>query len=552
MLQSLGIHHFAIIDELRVEFAPGLNIITGETGAGKSILISAVNLLMGGRATADLIRTGADEARVEASFHVDDPIVLRELDDMGLRDGHALAIQRVVSRSGRNRVWVNGSPATVGMLGRLAPRLIDVSGQHEHHSLLDSDTHLGLVDAHGDHGKLVLEMSRAYRAYARAHTDVEALAAKESSRLAREDYLRFQLNELQTAAVQRGEEEALSTQRQVLSAAEELGAAARFGYERLYAADGAVAELLGAVIERVRAAAQVDESLEVIVKSLGAAHIEVQEAARELQQYGDRADVDPARLEEIETRLAQLQGLRKKHGTDCDGLVELTERLLGELEELTSFEAALDAKRQHAAELLEVAQEVGRRLSKRRKKSAAVLAQGVRAQLEDLGMKDVRFEVARDSCQLSADGGDAMEFLFSPNPGEDPRPLVRIASGGELSRVTLALKCSLLGQHPVASYIFDEVDAGIGGAVAEVVGRKIEQVAGSHQVLCITHLPQIAVFGAAHYQVIKTLEEGRTRIRIETLTPRARTEEIARMLGGLKITAKTRAHASELLRSRCI
>lgn len=549
MLRSLHISHFAIIDELQVDFAPGLNVITGETGAGKSILIEAVNLLLGGRASADLIRTGEDEARVEALFHLGTKRTRDDLLGMGFDVGDDLVVQRVVSRSGRNKVLVNGSPATVSMLSRIAPQLIDISGQHEHHSLLDPEHHRELVDAQGQLSDVVDSMRAAWSAYAEARSAAEALAAKEASRLAREDYLRFQLQELEGAAPEPGEYEEMMRERAVLGAAGDLSEAAQTGYDSLYGDDGSVTDTLGKVVERLRSAAEVDSSLQPLVDTLAGARIDVEETARSLSAYVGQTESNPARLEEIESRLALLQRLAKKHTVEPDALASLADELASELEELSSFEQALAAKRKAASELLAKAGEVAKKLTRARKRAGKKLSDSVREHLGELGMPQVEFEVRVSPIDLGPDGADAVEFRLSSNPGEELRPLAKIASGGELSRITLALKCALVDEHPVSTYVFDEVDAGIGGGVAEVVGRKIAAVAGEHQVMCITHLPQIAVFGESHYRVSKLVEGGRTHTQVEPLSrKKQREDEIARMLGGVEISAQTRAHAREMLR----
>ena len=548
MLVSLRILHFAIIDQVTIDFDAGLSALTGETGAGKSILVDAINLVLGGRASADLIRTGEDAATVEALFQLD-ARAKTALEEAGVAvEGDELLVKRVVSRSGKNKVLLNGGPATLAMLGRLGPRLIDISGQHEHQSLLDPAAHREAVDSAGGHGAIRERMAHAFAAFEVARREAEALAAKDADRARREDYLRFQVEELRALAPKTGEDGALVAERSRLFHAETLAEAVTRSEESLYSGEGSVAEQLKTVAGRLAAAAKLDSTLAGLLAPLASARVEVEEVARTLRdRHADEAD--PGRLAEIEDRLATLERLRKKHGVpDAAALEVLLVGLERELAELASFEEALAAKRHAEHVARQAADAVAVELTKARTKSAKRLAVEVERELAELGMAQTRFEVAVRSAPLSADGADEVEFRIAPNPGEEPKALARIASGGELSRVMLALKCVVAGHHPVATYVFDEVDAGIGGAIAERIGKKLAAVAdGGHQVLCITHLPQVASCAKTHVRVSKRVAGGRTSIQVEPLDAAAREEEIARMLGGVEITAATRAHAREML-----
>ena len=554
MLQSLRVSSFAIIDELTVELDEGFTALTGETGAGKSLLVDAIALVLGGRGSADLIRTGAEAATVEAMFSLD-ARAREAAEGLGLElDGDELLVKRVLGRSGRNRAWINGAPATLGMLQTLSRSLLSIAGQHEHQSLLESASQRALLDAAAAHAELLAEMAGAHGAWAEARREAEVLAQKETDRARREDYLRFQVEELRRAGIKPGEEAELIVQRQRLTHGVALAEAVNGSEEALYSGDGAVLDRLKAVIGRLGTAAKLDSSLAAPAAAIEAARVEIEEVARELRAYR-AAEADPGRLQEIEDRLALLDRLRKKHGVGggeegAAALVALHEALEGELAELSSFDETLAARRAAEAAAREKAEAIAARLTKARKAAAKKLAAAVVEELMELGMPSVRFHVEVRPAELSASGGDEVEMLLAANPGEEPKPLAKIASGGELSRVMLAIKCVAVEHQPAASYVFDEVDAGIGGAIAERVGKKLAAVAKRHQVLCVTHLAQIASLADTQLKVAKRVDGGRTAIEVAALDTGAREEEVARMLGGVQITAATRAHAREMLGSR--
>lgn len=570
MLQTLRISHFAIIDALAIELDAGFTVLTGETGAGKSILVDAINLIMGGRASAELIRTGEDSATVEALFTRLDPEVRRAAEAGGVElEGDELLVKRVVSRSGKNKVFLNGGPATLGMLEALGPKLIDISGQHEHQTLLLPDAHRAVVDAAGGHEALVVRMREAHGEWARLRREADALAEKERDRAQREDYLRFQVDELKKMDLSEGEDERLEIERQRLVHAESLTESVTRSEEALYSEDGAIVSRLKAVQAWIAAAARIDPELAPLQGQVDAARVELEDVARALRDH-QGAEANPERLREVDDRLVALDRLRKKHGFgSADGvgpLIELEKRLATELDELASFDATLSARRAGEAAARKKAEDAAGALTAARKKAARTLAAAVQAQVRELGMPHTRIDIAVREASLAATGADEVEFLIAPNPGEDLKALARTASGGELSRVMLALKCVVAEHHPVASYVFDEVDAGIGGAIAETIGQTLAQIsvgrpkpgsravaggradgAREHQVLCITHLPQVASLADAHLKVAKSVSGGRTAIEVTPLDADSREDEIARMLGGLEITAATRAHAREML-----
>jgi DNA repair protein RecN (Recombination protein N) len=549
MLKELQIRNFALIDELALGFEPGLNVITGETGAGKTILMAALGLAVGGKASAEVIRTGEDEATIEAVFELPGGAARERLAAAGFEAaGHELLVRRALARSGRNRIHMNGTLATLSVLESLGDSLIRVYGQHEHHTLRQSETHLGLLDAFADHGALL----RAMRERFAAHHDLterlrRVVSGKETAR-ARAELLRFQLKEIVAAGLTPGEEEELRQERQVLGAAEKLAEAARFGEHALYAGEGAAATTVRKLSARLAELVDTDPRLGEIAKLVDEAYTLVEEAGWRLREYAEKLVFDPERLEEVDGRLVEIGKLKRKYGDSVDAVLDFRDAASRELEDLDLGEEGLAALEAEAAEAENAARDAAAALSKSRRTAAKRLEGRVVGELAALGMKGARFEARfAGETPLSADGFDAVELFFSANAGEEPRALARIASGGELSRIMLALKSLALEDADAPTVIFDEVDAGIGGAVAEVVGRKLAALAQRRQVLCITHLPQIAAFADHHFAVEKATERGRTRSTARQLGADERCEEIARMLGGVKVTAEAKKHAEQLL-----
>jgi DNA repair protein RecN (Recombination protein N) len=565
MLTCLRVRHFAIIDELEVELGPGLNVVTGETGAGKSILVDALGLVLGARGRPEVVRTGEKQAEVEALFEIgDDPAARRRLEDAGLDAEGELLVRRVVLSGGRSRAYVNGRLATAGQLAHLAAGLVDISSQHEHHTLADPATHLLHLDAFGQLAADRQAMAEAHDALAEAATALETVEQRARDRFEREDLLRFQIGEIDQLDPRPNEEASLREERERLRHAERLVAVAGGAEEALYAADGALSESLAQVASEVRHAAAIDPRLETVAQQLEDARTSIEDAAAELGRYARGITHDPARLEELEDRLDRLERLKRKYGGSIEDVLAHRDRARGELGDLEAHEERLEAARKARDAALATASQTARALSAARHKAAQRLGKAMSRELGSLGMGDARVvvEVAPldgpgaggdalsvDGARLSRTGVDRAEFLIAPNRGEQARPLRKIASGGELSRALLAIKRVLAGLGPAGLYVFDEVDSGVGGAVAEVIGRKLKEVAGHHQVLCITHLPQIAVYADTHFQVSKEVDAGRTRSRILRLSQGDRLEEVARMLGGLKVTKRTRDAAAEMLRT---
>lgn len=562
MLTCLRVRSFAIIDELEVELEPGMNVVTGETGAGKSILIDALSLVLGGRARPEVVRTGAEQAEVEALFDVaDDRAARQRVEATGVSVEEELVLRRVVQRSGRSRAYVNGRLASAGQLAELAAGLADISSQHEHHTLVDPRTHLTFLDAFAELDPLRAEVREAYDALRHVHTELHAQKGAAQTRVEREDFLRFQLQEIDGLGLQAGEEAVLAVERDRQRHAERLAQVTGSAEDALYASDEALCARIARIAGELEQVAALDPRLVPLTEQLAAAEAQLEEVARELGSYARGISLDRDRLQELEDRLDAISRLKRKYGGSVDAVFEHRERAAVQLR-------ALETSEQRAGDLERALEEatartagLARKLSAARKKAAGKLALAVSRELASLSMGDakVAVEVAQpegnagelcvDGARLAPTGIDHVEFLIATNRGEDPQPLHKIASGGELSRAMLALKRVLAGLGPAGLYVFDEVDAGVGGAVAEVIGRKLKDVAKHHQVICITHLPQIAVFADAHYYVSKNVEGGRTRSEIGRLRADEQRDEIARMLGGIKITDKTRAAAREMLRA---
>ena len=555
MLKLLRINNIALIPTLEVEFGPGLTLLTGETGAGKSILIDALGLLLGDRASPDLIRSGEERAAVEAVFEVSDAAGL--LDERGLSaDGDEVVIRRELQSSGKGRATVNGALVPVSLLRDMAPRLTVIHGQHEPQGLLDPSTHVDLLDhfAGADDGRPLAEFFRDLRA---AEAALERLRGDRREAERRREMLEFQATEIEKAALAAGEEEALRVEKARQANAGRLASLSGEAYALLYDDEGAALSRLGQVFRRVEDLAAIDSSFQPFLEARAGALAPLEDLALRLRDYHEQLEVSPGRLDEIEARLALLERLKKKYGATVEEVLAFGERCRRELDALLSpeeQERTLEARRERlAAAYLERA----RALSKRRRAAALDLRKRVQAELAQLAMEKTRFEVAFDpadaeaavdSSEWTERGLERAEFLLSPNPGEELRPLARIASGGELSRIMLGLKSVVRSDVPGLTLVFDEVDAGIGGRVAEVVGRKLKAVAARQQVLCVTHLPQIAAFADRHLAVRKRVERGRTVTLVEPLAGDARVEEVARMLGGETITPTARQHAREMLK----
>jgi DNA repair protein RecN (Recombination protein N) len=556
MLAQLNIRNFAIIDELQVTFAGGLNMISGETGAGKSIIIGAVGLLLGDRANADMIRSYEDSAVVEALFDIQGQEGLRaKIHAMGYGDGEELVVRRVVSRSGKNRVFINGNLASLGALAAIGESLINICGQHEHQMILAAENHTDILDEFGALGPLRAAYQEIHGHYRGLEESLRGMRERRKARQEREELLRFQIDELDRAGLAAGEDQALAEERRILANVLKLMDLANGAHEILYGRAGSVlAELKGAIVA-VREIRKIDPGLKLSDAELEELYYRLEEAAYALRDYAGGLCPDPARQEAVEERLELLGRLKRKYGGTVEAALERLYDARREIGELSALgERTEELNRQIAAErdrLLDAA----RSLSAGRRRAAVALEKAVEAEIRTLRMEQARFSVVfgdpppGQEPSLGEKGTDILEFYLSANAGEELKPLRSIASGGELSRIMLALKKVLARTGSVGTIVFDEVDSGIGGATAQIVGQKLLEVARHHQVLCITHLPQIASFGDRHYRVVKRVVGERTQTSVFLLTAEERTEEIARMLGGVELTQKTKDHAREMLQA---
>lgn len=561
MLRHLRVTNFAILSDVEIELGAGMNVLTGETGAGKSLIVEAVNLLRGGRASADIPRAGADEAVVEATVEVPEDLrarIVAILDAAGLPHGaDDVFIRRVIQRGGRSRTYVNGALTTAARLAELGALLIDLSGQHQHQGLVDPGRHLELINAlveasGGDAAGRAEAMTAAWAALKAFDDELAQLGGDERAREARVDYLRYQLEELEGAGLAPGEDIAIDQERARLASVDHLQAAARAAEEALYGGDDSARDRIAAASREVERALRVDAGLEPVARQLTEIETLIDDVADQLRAYADKLEGDPERLAHLDERLALIRRLLRKHAV-AGGTGNLTDviakaaELRTELDALTGRDARLAELTAARSQAEAAAVSVAAALTQSRKKAARKLEKEVGAALGELGMGSARLTVVVEPRPLGVTGADRVELMLASNKGEDTRPLAKVASGGELSRIMLALKLSLRRADEVATYVFDEVDTGIGGATAQVVGEQIRAVANAgRQVLCVTHLPQIAAFADQHFHVEKAEIAGRTETHVRKLDAAARKHELARMLGG-HATSKARAHAAELL-----
>jgi DNA repair protein RecN (Recombination protein N) len=551
MLRALRVSDLAIIDAIELVLEPGFNVVTGETGAGKSILLQALDVALGGRPEADLVRAGADEAVVEALFEDVAREVREALAAAGIKDdaGGQLLVRRVIGRGGRTRAYVNGALGSLALLRDLAPLLLHVYGQDEHQALRRVESHRDLLDAAGGLGADVGAMRARWSDCAAARQALEERQASQRSARDRMDLLRFQLDELEKAAPVPGEDAELGSERARLVHAERLGTLVGGAETRVYSGEASAVDSLGRALASLREAERLDGGLEAVRALVEQALAELEEAGAQLGRYTRMLAPDPVRLEAVEHRLAELTRLQRKYGGSVTDLVARRDVLAADLALAAEGEDGLTALAAAAEHAESAARAAADRLGAARQRAGKRLAQQVEGELRQLALDDARFEVRlTDGRPLGPTGSDEIEFFLAANPGEESRPLARVASGGELSRIMLVLKTVAVGDDDGATLIFDEVDAGIGGRVAEVVGRKLRELGRQRQVLSVTHLPVMAAFAQHHVVVAKRVVRGRTVSSASALSDPERVTELARMLGGARLTREAREHAEELLR----
>ncbi|MEN6622785.1 MAG: DNA repair protein RecN [Smithella sp.] len=558
MLNDLSSKNFAIIDELQVSFNKGLNIISGETGAGKSIIIGAINLLLGDRASSEMIRTQADAATVEALFDIASNKTLKEkIHQMGFEPEDELVVRRVISRSGKNRVLINGQMATLGNLAAISELIINICSQHEHQVILNSENHINILDEFGGCMPLRASYEEAYGQYQQIKTQIEKLENLRRSHEEKTELIKFQLKEIEDVAPVDGEDDGLAEEKKILVNVQKLMDAANHAYDLLYGESGSIIEKLKDVQGQIEEIRKIDTKLKLSESDVESVFYNLQDTAFSLRDYGKNLFFDPARLDAIEERLEMLNKLKRKYGGSLQSVLMKKQEMEKELLLVANVEDELGKLALEEKIIKESMCEQAAKLSQLRSRAAAKLKNAVDKEIRALNMPHAFFEVKfqRSVVQSIPDvfgphGSDEVEFYFTANIGEELKALNKVASGGELSRVVLALKNVLSHTGSVETIVFDEVDSGIGGATAEIVGRKLKDISAGHQVICITHLPQIACYGDSHLRVTKKNAGGRTTTIIDKLDDEEqKVEEIGRMLGGVKMTEMTWEHAREMLKN---
>jgi len=565
MLRELTIRNLAVLEEAKVVFAAGLNVLTGETGAGKSIVIDALLLVRGARVQADLIRTGAETASVEAVFEVPPSgPVAAVLDEAGHApaDGQ-LVIKRELSRSGRHRVFVNDSAATVGLLERLGDVLVEIHGQHEHQRLMEPARQLDLLDRFADCGEARLRLGERWRQWDTARSELARIRDEAREGARKEELYRWELSEIDAVQLRDGEEDELRGERRRLQNAERIYAGLQEVMDLLQEDAQAAGARLGRAASLLRDLSRFDPDVGAPIEALEGAQAYVEDAVARARALRDRAVMDPDRLRFVDERLDAISGIKRKYGETSAAVSAYREEIARALDRIERHDAIVEETQAEVARASEAASRQGRELSETRAEAAPRLERLIQRELRTLGMDHARFRVALrrevagaedlasgpDGWRLGARGAESAEFLLSANPGEELKPLAKVVSGGELSRTMLAIKTILAASEDVPSMVFDEVDAGIGGRVADAVGHKLRQTAAGRQVLCVTHLAPIAAYAEHHLLVDKRVAKGATKTTVTALDAGGQVEEIARMLGGERITDASRRHARELLKA---
>ncbi len=555
MLCELRIKNLALIRSLELSFddAPdgGLIVMTGETGAGKSIMLRAIHLLTGRRASADWIRNGADSCTIEALFelNVQNLPLLRRIEEAGFGSEPSVIIKRVINRTGRSKLYLNGSLATVKMVSELTADMLSVASQHDHQQLLQPVLHLDFLDTYGELWSDRHELNRLFVRWQERRQALSDLRIQEQDKEQRRDFLTFQLEEIDMAEVQLGEDEELATERKRLKSADTL---IKISQESYYLFSTEILDSMSTLRRNLEQLVALDPQVEKLAEEIGGYTFQAEDYVAELRHYRDNLEANPIRLEQVSERLNIIHGLKRKYGEHLEEVLAFAENARQELAQIDNMDREIEELASEVAILEEQVSKAATALMNRRKEVAANMEEAMGAELASLAFNQSGFEVHWQDVEMTPDtlratGWDRIEFFFSANPGEPPRPLAKVASGGELSRLMLAMKCLLAKRDMVDTVIFDEVDSGIGGEAAEAVARKIRELATHHQVFCITHLPQIAARGNLHYRVSKGVEEGRTQSSVVRLSESDRVHELARMLAGDSATDQTQAWALELL-----
>ena len=556
---ELAVENYAVIEKARVRFHPGLNLLTGETGSGKSIVVDALGLLLGGRASPEMVRSGAERARISGIFEVaESPALAKLLEDAGIEiEDHELLVEREI-QAGKSRAFVGNRPATAALLRDLAAHLGDIHGQHDQQQLFSPAVQCDMLDAFAAAADLASQVAESFKEWRRAAVECAQLESSAQEQLRLADLWAFQRKEIEAAAPRPGEDAELENERRVLRNVVRLQELAGGAYVALYEDPASASAQLGSIVKRLEELARIDESAQEMLTQLQPATIALQETAHSLRHYLGKLEADPGRLDEVEDRLAALEKLKRKYGASVEQVLEFLEQVRSHLTAVETADDRRSALQKEVAAFAQAYESAAKKLSARRKEAAAQLGKRVEQELAALAMEKTRMEIRVATTMEPADwserGIDTVAFLIAPNLGEELKPLDKIASGGELSRVALALKTCTAApatarkKDSPRTLVFDEVDAGVGGSAAEAVGRRLKKLSGANQVICVTHLPQIAGFADHHYFVEKHSEHGRTIASVEELAPAARTREIGRMLSGERITQEALRHAEQLLK----
>lgn len=560
MLRELHIRNFSIIDDISVEFEKGFNVITGETGAGKSIIIDALSLTLGERASGDIIRRGAKEALIEAFFDISPeqlhPSTRKFLEDHGIDFDDGLILKRIISSQGKNRAYINGSLSNLHSLAEISKNIVDIHGQYEHQSLLSPEKQLDMLDAYGKLFPERQEAEKVYEMMIATRNQILDLTGKEKERAQRLDMLRFQVTEIDAAELKPGEDEELEKEAKILGSSVHLAELSNNAYEKLYSSESACITILSQILKDIKDISDIDTRASDAFKSAENSLPLLEETAYFLRDYKDSLDFDPDRLEQVQTQLELIKNLKRKYGNSIQEILDYRENAVNELDDLEYSEEKIESLMSELEELKTRLTKNVQALSKKRKKIAKKIEAEVISCLSELSMPNTEFSIqitfkkgddTTDGLRVSHSGIDNVEFLISPNPGEDLKPLQKIISGGELSRVMLALKGILAGGDNIPILVFDEIDAGIGGKTADNVARKLKELSSSHQLICITHLPQIASPANRHLKIAKNIKKDRTFTEIRFIEKDERAAEVARMLGG-NISDVSIKHAKEILK----
>lgn len=552
MLLELVVENYAVVERLRVHFHSGLNLLTGETGSGKSIVVDALGLLLGSRASADMIRTGESRARVAGIFDVRDQAGIRKLLEpagLEIEDGELL-IEREILAGGKSRAFVGSRPVSAALLKDLAPHLADIHGQHDQQLLFSSDAQRDMLDAFGAHRDLLDHIAAVFGEWRQAAAELAELESSEQQKLRLLDLWSFQRKEIESAELQEDEEGTLENERRVLQNVQRLQEAAETAWAAVYDSPESALSLTRIAAKRIDELCRIDSSLESLREQAKAADLALQEVSYGLRDYLGRLEANPGRLEEVENRLAGIDKLKRKYGQSVPEILAFLQDVRGKIESVENAGERMAELRNLQKRLAEAYEKAAADLSSRRSAASRKLEKRVEGELAGLAMERTVFRIQIAPAEWSAHGADRVEFLVSPNVGEEPRGLERVASGGELSRIALALKtCLASPKHAEQrTLVFDEVDAGVGGSAAEGVGRRLKKLAAANQVLCVTHLAQIASFADHHYRVEKLESGGRTIAAIEELDGEGRTKEVGRMLSGQTLTPEALKHAEQLIK----